>query len=144
MSEKTFYLFDVVLARYYEKVLVFLYDGLRCRDYDFFILPYSGYHEMTVCALPYIHDCLSEDGRIADLVLCYECVVRRCVLMLFAFFAEDSSEEYHAEDHSDESERIADCACHRHVVRSFHILRIDLEECLLGCTEHRGVCYGSR
>ena len=58
--------------------------------------------------------------------------------------AEDPSEEYHAEDHSDESERIADCACHRHVVRSFHILRIDLEECLLGCTEHRGVCYGSR
>ena len=87
MSEKTFYLFDVVLARYYEKVLVFLYDGLRCRDYDFFILPYSGYHEMTVCALPYIHDCLSEDGRIADLILSYECVVRRCVLMLFAFFA---------------------------------------------------------
>ena len=101
---------------------------------------------MAVSIFPDLHDGLAEDGRVAYMVLCDEGVVGRCVMMAAAFPAHYRTEEYHAEYHTDEAERIGCRAGHRHVVCAFDVGWIGLKEGLLCGSEHRGVgdCSGEK
>ena len=125
-------------------MLVFFQYCFGSRYYELFVFPYSGYDELTVGTLADIHYCLAEYGRVADLILCNICVVRRTVVLFVELFRREHLFKYHdTYDHSYESERICDCACHGHVIGCLLILRIHLDERLLSGSQHRCVGYRS-
>ena len=65
-------------------------------------------------------------------------------MLLAGLLAKGRPQEYHAEDHADQTERIAYGACHGHVVCPLNIFGVGLQEGLLCCSEHRRVGYGTR
>ena len=115
-------------------------NRFRCRDDQSLILPYAGDYELAVSALTYLHDGLAEYGRIADLIFSNECIVRGCIcLFACALGCEDFSENDHAYDHAEQTERICYCARHGHVIGCICVVRAHLQQCLLSGSEHRGV-----
>ena len=125
-------------------MLILLQYGFGSRDDKLLVLPYPGNHKLAVSILADLHDRLSEDCRIADLVFSYICVV--CVRRS-AFFrrfrCKQLLHQHDAQHHSEQSERIGYGAGHGHAVGCLDIVRRDLQERLLACSQHRSVGDGS-
>ena len=93
----------------------------------------------------YFLDCVSEDGRIADMIFCNVCVFPTLVLLVRCPYPvlEDCSEDNYREDDSHYAERIAYCTRECHLVAAIDVARVDLQQGLLSGSQHWSIGHGS-
>ena len=111
-----------------------------CRYDNLVSFPDSGYHELDVRIFSDFLNAFPDYFRIADQVLCHECVVSGWIgRFLPAGLECGLLQDGDTDDHADHSEGISYGTCDCHIVRTINVIGMQLKESLLGGSQHRSV-----